>query len=146
MEEYMPAAELEDCFEHAALQGAALLPTEIEFLRIRRRLLSLERAGSDASHDQPASRPCKAVVLGDESSSGKISMLELLCLHPSGTGVVSADVVQASRAGFPGARLTRPAPRGQVLRVAPVLISASLHCGWCSSKSLRSRKRTVFGR
>jgi GTPase SAR1 family protein len=100
MEEYMPAAELEDCFEHAALQGAALLPTEIEFLRIRRRRLSLERAGSDASHDQPASRPCKVVVLGDESSSGKISMLELLCLDPSGAGVVSADVVQASRAGF----------------------------------------------
>ena len=90
----MPADELERCFDHAEERGAALLQSEMDFLRVRRRRLSLERLPVDEAG--LCTRPgCKVVVLGDEGCSGKISMLELLCLDPLGTGD-SADIVQTN--------------------------------------------------
>lgn len=94
----MPADELERCFDHAIERGAALLPSEMDFLRVRRRKLSLDRLPIGKINQ--SSRLCRAVVLGDEGSSGKISMLELLCLDPLGAGIDSADMRNAAGTGF----------------------------------------------
>ncbi len=94
----MPADELERCFDHAVEQGVALLPSEMDFLRVRRRRLSVERLPVDEA--SLPTRSCKVVVLGDEGSSGKIGILELLCLETLGTGDSVVDILQDSRADF----------------------------------------------
>jgi GTPase SAR1 family protein len=71
----------------------------MDFLRVRRRRLSLERLPVDEV-SVPTRSSCKVVVLGDEASSGKIGILELLCLETSGTGDSAVDMLQGSSAEF----------------------------------------------
>ena len=96
----MPAPDLEAFFEHATQTGGPLQPEEKEFLRIRRRRQSVELAAPAESEPEPEPPPVKVVVLGDEASSGKVSMAELLCLDPAGAGAVGADALAAGRAEF----------------------------------------------
>ena len=109
--EYMPEQELDEFIESNPELG--LTQQETEFLYIRRRRLSVERSlqvrpnhhppwwvTAEGVRAQPrggraesaavpapvapeANPPFKVVVLGDEETSGKISMLELFALYPA---------------------------------------------------------------
>ena len=100
--DYMTEPELEEFIDANSELG--LTPQEIEFLFIRRRRLSVDRAlrkGSDPSAGDDdelddalldaGAAPFKITVLGDEASAGKISMLEIFTLFPDVDSALDKD-------------------------------------------------------